>query len=83
MKIKILDENAKWWKGEPVTWAYEDKRGDWWLIKDDPKQKPNMKIKPTKESSRSMTIKEYFFIFLCACLGTLTAMLLTKYLLLN
>lgn len=83
MKIKILEENARWWKGEPVTWAYEDKRGDWWLIKDDPKQKPKMKIKHTKGSSNSLTTKHYFFIFLCSCFGVLFATLLAKYLILN
>jgi len=83
VKIKILEENARWWKGEPVTWAYEDKHGDWWLIKDDPKQKPKMKIKPTKDSSNSFTTKQYLFIFLCSCFGVLFATLLTKYLMLN
>ena len=84
-RIKKLDENAKWWKGEPITWAYEDRRGDWWLVKDGPKPKSesDMKIKPeTKESSNLFTIKHYIFIFLSSCLGVLASMLLARYILL-
>jgi len=84
MKLKKLDENARWWKGEPITWAYEDKRGHWWLIKDKPEPKPNMKIKEKRgEGSNLLAIKQYFFIFLSSCLGVLAAMLLARYLLLN
>ncbi len=83
-KIRILDENAKWWRGEPITWAYEDRRGDWWLLKDDPKPKSSMKIKPkTKESSNLFTVKHYIFIFLSSCLGVLAATFLARYILLN
>lgn len=33
--MKKLDENAKWWKGLETEWAYQDKNGDWWLIKNE------------------------------------------------
>ena len=84
MRLKKLDENARWWKGEPITWAYEDKRGDWWLIKDKPEPKPSMKIKDKGGgASNLLTVKQYFFIFLSSCLGVLAAMFLARYILLN
>ena len=31
--MKKLDENAKWWVSSEKEWSYQDKSGDWWLIR--------------------------------------------------
>ena len=31
--MKIIDKNTKWWTSSEKEWAYKDKNGDWWLIK--------------------------------------------------
>jgi len=39
--VKIIDKNTKPWIGSEKEWAYKDKNGEWWLIKDTKKNKHN------------------------------------------
>jgi len=41
--MKILDKNAKWWKGTEKEWAYQDKNGDWWIVKNERKEEVRKK----------------------------------------
>tara|TARA_Y100000310_G_C20447418_1_gene699097 strand:- start:612 stop:869 length:258 start_codon:yes stop_codon:yes gene_type:complete len=80
MKLKILDKNAHWWKGDKtVTWATQDKKGDWWLIggSEFPEKKVDMKTKNLKnESSNEAGLKMMLFIAIGSFLGVSLAMLL-------
>lgn len=37
--MKKVDKNSKWWIGEEKEWVFQDKDGDWWLIKDEKEKK--------------------------------------------
>lgn len=83
MKLTKLDENGKWWVGLPTTWVYSDKKGDWWLIKDDGKRgekKPKMKTKSSRSgcASSSFGAKQFLFVFLCSFLGVVLGVIVAR-----
>ena len=73
MKLKILDKNAHWWKGDKtVTWATQDKKGDWWLIggSEFPEKKVDMKTNSKNKGMRSNNTD--FKIMLFIAIGSFT-----------
>jgi hypothetical protein len=85
--IKKLDENAKWWKGDDtITWAIEDKKGDWWLVggSEFPEKKltSKMKIKKVRgDSTNRLNTLWYISIVLASALGISLALNLISFLL--
>ena len=82
MKLKILDENARWWAKEKVDWAIQDKKGDYWIIpgSEFPEKKIDMKTKNLKHARSNDTgLKMIFFIFIASFLGVVLAGLLFSF----
>jgi len=85
--IKILDKNAKWWRGDDtVTWAIEDKKGDWWLVggSEFPEKKltNKMKIKKTRgDSTNRLNVWWFVSVVLASVLGVSLALNLISFLL--
>lgn len=71
--------SAKWWKGakEKLTWAIEDKNGDWWLVggSEFPERKLSdssevkINLKRSKERSVRATPERMMLILLASALG--------------
>ena len=70
--------SAKWWKGseEKLTWAIEDKDGDWWLVggSEFPEKKLSdsevkINLKRSKERSIPATPQRMMVILLAFVLG--------------
>ena len=44
--MKKINKNTKWWIGTEKEWGFQDKDGDWWLIKDQGENKEQKKMNP-------------------------------------
>jgi hypothetical protein len=69
--MKILNENARWWKGIEKEWAVQDKSGNWWLYSaKDSNLKMKMPRKKRVGEQSLMLTKEYCIIIaLASALG--------------
>lgn len=76
--VKYDKTSAKWWRGskDKITWAIEDKNGDWWLVggSEFPEKKLSdsevkINLKRSKERSVQATPERMMVILLASALG--------------
>jgi hypothetical protein len=76
--VKYDKTSAKWWRGskDKITWAIEDKNGDWWLVggaefpeKKLPDGEVKIDLKRNKERSIRATPDRMLVILLASALG--------------
>ncbi len=70
-QLKILDENAHWWKDEVEQWAIEDKSGNWWVVggSEFPEKKTPPKASRRKTRKKPSTLMNMTLILLGLALG--------------
>tara|TARA_R110002110_G_scaffold128650_1_gene308362 strand:+ start:179 stop:424 length:246 start_codon:yes stop_codon:yes gene_type:complete len=69
--MKILNENARWWKGIEKEWAFRDGKGKWWIYKKQKKNKVSSALRQKKkeEGSSIFSTEDYAIIALASALG--------------
>jgi len=81
-QLKILDENAHWWRKQKVDWAIQ--KGDHWYIipgSEFPEHKTKDKLSTEKtfnlkrdERSQNISVNSFLLIFLSSLLGVSLAL---------
>jgi len=77
--MKKLDKNAIWWGHEEKDWSYQDKNGDFWILRDkEGKEKKDMNpcLNPisnldTEKLDLLASVLSWRFIALIICSGAL------------
>ena len=68
--MKILNEDAYWWKGQEKEWAMQDRSGNWWIYRNEKKDRQMIPEKTRrKEHSAVYSRDQYIIIALASALG--------------
>ena len=69
--MRILNKYSHWWKKEEREWAWQDKRGDWWIsksnYKNDLMNSPSKKRQ--KQKSSRLSVENYLAIIGATTIG--------------
>ena len=82
MKLAILDKTrshrsyVKWWDEKDMSYAFQDKHGDWWITRPDnmPVKKTGPMFSKKRKGESSITDGRFTFAIMAGALGVSLAL---------